>query len=40
MIEKRYSECRDCWLVSCGGDVNLFDTEEQADEFIVERSDE
>ena len=37
MIEKRFSECRDCWIVYCNDKVNTFETEEQADEFITEK---
>lgn len=37
MIEKRFSECRDVWIVSYKGDVQVFATEEMADEFIKER---
>ena len=34
MPEKRFSECRDCWIVVYDDDINTFDTEDQADDFI------
>lgn len=38
MVEKRYSECRDRWIVYHNENIWLFETEEQADEFVREKS--
>lgn len=36
MIEKRFSECRDLWVVCYKGDVQVFATEEMADDYVEE----
>lgn len=36
MVEKKFSECRDRWIVSYNGDVVVFDSEESADDYINE----
>lgn len=36
MMEKRYSECRDIWIVAYNDTVQFFETEKQADNYINE----
>lgn len=36
MIEKRFSECRDAWIVYYQGSTQSFETEELADEYVEE----
>lgn len=35
-MEKKFSECRDKWIVYYNGNIYLFETESQADEFMNE----
>ena len=36
MIEKRFSECRDIWIVYYQGSTQSFESEELADEYVAE----
>ena len=37
MLEKRFSECRDKWVVYYQGKTQSFETEELADQYLEER---